>query len=200
MKNLTAAILIAISVWGCSSQPRSVPGEKATTDSREQGTDRKQLEESLREAGERLVLAIRQGNTAGLLKLFSSEGAEIGVDNIVSHKEIQNDFASKGFIYCQFFETACFRKHLRGMRSGPPQDLYGLLPPPVSYRELLSRISGLEISVKVERLPSGKIWGQVMLGWDSPPPRDLGFLHFLNFPFSLENGEWKLGGDSGDSY
>lgn len=199
MKKTIAILSLGLLVWSCSSQPRSVPVEKTIAPSQEQ-RDTKEMEESLRQAGERLVEVIRQGDAQDLLKLFSRKGAEIGIDNVVSYREIRKDLGNRGFIYCQFFDTACFRMHLGRMRTGTPEDLYGPLPDPVSYREVLNKVSGLKISVKLERSPSGEIWGQVMLGWDSPRPRDLGFLQFLNFPFGLENEEWKLGGDSGNSY
>jgi hypothetical protein len=160
----------------------------------------KVLEESLREAGQRLVHVIRKDDSRELLNLFYTKGVAIGIDKWATYDAIKQDFRTKGRVYCEFFDTVCFQQHLKRMRSGPPEDLQGPLPAPLSYRELLDKVSGVEISVKVERSPSGEIWGQVMLGWDSPRPQDLGFLSFLNFTFILEKGAWKLGGDSSDSY
>lgn len=153
-----------------------------------------QLEKALEQAAHNLLEIIRKGDERDLLALFSRAGAEIGADNRISYGAIRKDLEARGPIYCEFYDTSCLRKHLQKINFRPAQDMDGERPWPVSYREILNTVSGLEISARLEQASSNEVWGQVVIKWKSPQPRELG-VDYLNFAFVLENGEWKLASD-----
>lgn len=183
---------------GCDTQPPPTPRLLQTSPS---PRPHDALDDSLRKTAARLIEAIHEGNTQGFLELCSREGVEMGADNEVSYEKIRRAFDRREPLYCHYFDTSCLQEYLKKVNYKSPEDLHGILPLPVSYREILSRASGLEISsVEVKRWDyapvAGQVSGFVTVRWKSPRPRDFGFEHFFNFVFALEKGEWKLIGDS----
>ncbi len=155
------------------------------------------LAKSLEAAGEKLAGAIRKRDSRELLALFSPGGAEVGIDNWLTHDQLQQDVQGRGLVYCQFFETECFQEMLRKRRFKPFEDIHGEAPWPVSYHQVITTATGQEISVRVHSSESDSTWGVVILHWDSPDPRYFGLQHFLEFTFRLEDGDWKLSSDGG---
>lgn len=187
---VTFACLVLL---GCVLEPATVHKNKPDSTPAQTETE---LEENLRKAADHLLETIRKKDREKLLALFSRSGAEIGADNRVSYKAIQSDLEEKGPIYCEFFDTPCLRKHLEKSKFKPAQGIHGQEPWPVSYRDVLNTVSGLQVSTRLHKDSSGVIWGQVTVKWQSPPPRDLG-VSFLTFAFELEADEWKLVSDGG---
>jgi len=148
-------------------------------------------EDSLKAAAEQLISAIETSDAKRVLGMISRKGIEFGADNWVSYEAIEKDFQDRGIVYCEFFDTACLRDHLRKRRFTPARDIEGIRPWPASCKEILATVSGLEISTKREPTKSGQEWGQVVVRWVSPSPRSLGG-SFLNFAFVREAGDWKL--------
>ncbi len=189
------AVLLCASFLGCSpQQPAAPPTRPSAALSAPRVED--PLEKSLRHTVDRLLEAIRTGDTREFLALCSRKGIGIGPDGETSYDVLQRDFRTRKSSYCHYFDTACLQEALRKIRYKPPEDIHGALPLPVSYCEVLNRISSPEISVRIGREPEPVgIYGVVTVKWKSPRPRDLGLTGFLDFGFVLEKGEWRLSGD-----
>jgi len=156
----------------------------------------KELEPSLRKAVNKLLGTIRRGDSEQFLTMFSRGNVNIGIDNELSYDEIAKAFKERGPLYCHYFDTDCLRKHLEEIGYKPAEDLEGTLPLPISYREIVGRVAGLEISQADVRYHPSKFYGVVTVTWKTPKPREVGLVEFFDFTFVLEDGEWRLSSDS----
>lgn len=154
------------------------------------------LQTSLGRIAAKLVEALRNGDREMFLSLCSRKGVDIGADGWTPFEEFRREVRHRGYSYCHYFDTACLQKLLRDIHHSPGEDIEGRLPLPVSYREALNSVRGIEIRERVRTTESGESVGSVTVKWNSPRPRDLGLTGYLHFSFVQEEGEWRLCADS----
>jgi len=127
--------------------------------------------------------------------LCSRDSINIGADNEVDYADLEKAMEARDFYYCHYFETACLQEKLKEVDYKAAEDLQGQKPLPVSYREVLNRVTELEVTYEIPRPQTVRILGLVTIRWKTPRPRDLGLLDFVQFTFQYEDGRWSLVSD-----
>lgn len=194
MKKSAVVWLAGLLLVSCGERSNGPPNAAQHTESKESSID--PMEESLDQTAGKLVEALRTGDTQMFLRLCCRKGVNIGADGWTSFETLRDEVRLRRYSYCHYFDTGCLQKLLRDIHHAPPRDNKGTLPLPVSYRQVLSTVDGIEILLKVFRSgDSGEVYGAVTVKWKYPQPRYLGLTSFLSFTFIRENGAWCLQAD-----
>jgi hypothetical protein len=196
LRNATSVMLLSVAViLGCSSEAPQFP-ENKPQGAASAATKEDPLEKSLRKAAEELLDALRAGRPQSFLDMCSRNGIDIGIDGWASYDAIRKDFGVREGSYCHYFDTACLQREVSTFRRKIGHNVAVNLPLPVSYRELVNNVSGLEVAhAQVMRHEDGRVFGGVTVKWKSPSPRELGRSDYLDFSFVLEDNEWRLVSD-----
>jgi hypothetical protein len=187
---LHTAFLILIALVGCRGE--SPKTELRQLDLPPPAREENPLRQSLRETADRLLRAIHDADAETFLALCSRDSINVGVDNEVEYADLKKAMEARDFYYCHYFDTACLQEKLKEVGYKAAEDLYGQKPLPVSYRELLNRVTELEVTYEIRQPQAARILGLAIIKWKTPRPRDLGLLDFVQFTFQYEDDRWNL--------